>query len=407
MGELEKYFLTGVNYWPREKAMYWWKNFDPKEVNHQFAEIESLSLKLVRIFLLWEDFQPKPKEISQVSLKNLENVLDIASKHDLKLLITFFTGHISGINWIPEWALNKKSTEVKRIRFYPSITNGKVSKYSIKNLFEDPLMREAEKLQIRTIVSKFLHHPGLWGWDLSNEVSNLYIPRSSEVAKSWIQILAGEIRKIDTAHPIVCGTHTEDIERDRGFRQQDISLFCDYPIMHGYPMFCNWAKDPLDSDLVPFLNVLTESLSKKPVLFEEFGLATVPLGQPARKILSGERTIYMATEREASKYYSQVLEKLYQIGSVGALAWCFSDYTFERPPWKEPPLNDIEMHMGLTRTDGSLKPHAEILQSFTKPKRKIKLSPFSLRVSEKNYFISPYETLKKYYESFKNLKINY
>ncbi|MEE8179951.1 MAG: hypothetical protein V3T89_02420, partial [bacterium] len=288
-----------------------------------------------------------------------------------------------------------------------TITDGKVSRHPIKDLFEEPFIIEAEKLQIRTIVSRFSDHPALWGWDLSNEVSNLYIPRSSEVAKSWIQILTGEIRKIDTAHPIVCGTHTEDIERDRGFRQQDISLFCDYPIMHGYPIFCNWAEDPLDSDLVPFLNVLTESLGKKSVLFEEFGLATTPLGEAAKETSYGERIIYMATEEEASKYYSQVLEKLYQIGSVGALAWCFSDYAFERPPWKEPFLNNIEMHMGLTRTDGSLKPHAEILQSFAKQKRKIKPSSFSLRVSEKNYFMSPYETLKKYYESFKNLKINY
>ena len=403
MGELEKYFLTGVNYWPREKAMYWWKNFDPEEVNHEFAKIASLNLKLVRIFLLWEDFQPEAKEISQASLENLGNVLDIASKHHLKLLITFFTGHMSGINWIPEWALDKKNIRAGG----NTITDGKVSRHPIKDLFEEPFIIEAEKLQIRTIVSRFSDHPALWGWDLSNEVSNLYIPRSSEVARSWIQILTGEIRKLDTAHPIVCGTHTEDLERDTGFRQQDISLFCDYPIMHGYPIFCNWAEDPLDSDLVPFLNVLTESLGKKPVLFEEFGLATTPLGEPAKETSYGERIIYMATEEETSKYYSQVLEKLYQIGSVGALAWCFSDYAFERPPWKEPSLNNIEMHMGLTRTDGSLKPHAEILQSFAKQKRKIKPSSFSLRVSEKNYFINPYETLKKYYESFKNLKINY
>lgn len=63
------------------------------------------------------------------------------------------------------------------------------------------------------------------------------------------------------------------------------------------------------------------------------------------------------------------------------------------------------MHMSLTRTDGSLKPHAEILQSFAKQKRKIMPSPFSLKVSEKNYFMSPYEMLNKYYQSFKNLNL--
>ena len=25
-------FVLGVNYWPRRKALYWWRDFDPAEV---------------------------------------------------------------------------------------------------------------------------------------------------------------------------------------------------------------------------------------------------------------------------------------------------------------------------------------------------------------------------------------
>ena len=41
-------FLLGVNYWPRQKAMYWWSDFDAGEVRDEFAVIADLGLKIVR-----------------------------------------------------------------------------------------------------------------------------------------------------------------------------------------------------------------------------------------------------------------------------------------------------------------------------------------------------------------------
>ena len=42
-------FLLGVNYWPRKKAMFWWKRFDKGEVESEFAEIAAWGLDIVRI----------------------------------------------------------------------------------------------------------------------------------------------------------------------------------------------------------------------------------------------------------------------------------------------------------------------------------------------------------------------
>ena len=53
-------FPLGVNYWPRRKAMYWWKDFDRDEVAEEFDVIAGLGMRLVRIFLLWEDFHRRP-----------------------------------------------------------------------------------------------------------------------------------------------------------------------------------------------------------------------------------------------------------------------------------------------------------------------------------------------------------
>src|SRR5438093_6974808 len=99
-------FLLGVNYWPRRKAMYWWSDFDVGEVRDEFGVIGSLGLDVVRLFLLWDDFQPAPDIVSRERLDNLSTVCDVAADHKLGLDVTFFTGHMSGPNWSPRWLLN-------------------------------------------------------------------------------------------------------------------------------------------------------------------------------------------------------------------------------------------------------------------------------------------------------------
>jgi len=59
-GVVQRPFVLGVNYWPRKKAMFWWRRFDAGEVRAEFAEIASWGLDLVRVMLMWEDFQPGP-----------------------------------------------------------------------------------------------------------------------------------------------------------------------------------------------------------------------------------------------------------------------------------------------------------------------------------------------------------
>jgi hypothetical protein len=98
-------FTLGVNYWPRRKAMYWWSNFDAGEVRAEFAIIKSIGMNVVRIFLLWDDFQPEPNMVAKDKLDDLVKVADIAAETGLGLDLTFFTGHMSGPNWSPRWLL--------------------------------------------------------------------------------------------------------------------------------------------------------------------------------------------------------------------------------------------------------------------------------------------------------------
>lgn len=85
-------FLLGVNYWPRRKAMYWWPQFDAAKVRDEFDVVKDIGLNVVRLFLLWDDWQPTPDTVSSQRLKDLITVADIAAERGLGLDVTFFTG---------------------------------------------------------------------------------------------------------------------------------------------------------------------------------------------------------------------------------------------------------------------------------------------------------------------------
>jgi hypothetical protein len=90
------------------------------------------------------------------------------------------------------------------------------------------------------------------------------------------------------------------------------------------------AKNPLDAHYVSFTCTLTAGLSGKTVLKEDFGGCTDPPGKEAVKWgwigYGQESTQYMASKEAPAEYYTGVFPKLIEVGAIGALSWCFSDY---------------------------------------------------------------------------------
>jgi hypothetical protein len=85
--------------------MGWWSRFDRGEVAADFERIAASGLDSVRVFLTWEDFQPSPERVDREMLGRLVAVADLAAELGLALIPTMFTGHMSGVNWVPASAL--------------------------------------------------------------------------------------------------------------------------------------------------------------------------------------------------------------------------------------------------------------------------------------------------------------
>jgi endo-1,4-beta-mannosidase len=406
---LSQPFLLGVNYWPRRKAMYWWSDFDAGEVREEFAIIRELGLKVVRLFLLWDDFQPTPDTVSSASLKNLTTVADIAAENGLGLDVTFFTGHMSGPNWSPGWLLDANGRVPARDQ-RQVVSGGKIMTGGYRNPFHDPVALDAERLLLQTVVEMLKNHPGVWMWNLGNEPDLFAHPHDAASGRAWVKQMVGLIKALDPQHPVTCGLHQASLVDDNGFRINEIFHETDVAVMHSYPMYVSFTRDPLDTDYVPFTCALVSALSGKPTLMEEFGGCTVGPGEPSQV---WEWTGYglqikqfMASEDDLAAYLKEVLPNLVEVGATGAFLWCYADYIQEL--WGKPPCSESkhERFFGLLRPDGTLKPHAQVLKDFAAtnptvldvPTRKVELD-----VTPDEFYQSPAQHTVRLYKQFAGL----
>ena len=399
-------FTLGVNYWPRRKAMYWWSDFDANEVREEFSVIKEIGLDVVRFFLLWEDFQPEPDSVSQTALDNLVTVCDIAAENGLGVDLTFFTGHMSGPNWSPSWLLGGDDHPYTGLK-KEIINKGKVVTEGYRNMFHDEMALNASRLLLKTVVTRLKDHPAIWMWNLGNEPDLFAWPNSSEAGAAWVKEMVSLIKAIDPKHPVTIGLHGDGLHRDNGLRIDKVYRQTDVAVMHSYPMYTPWARHNLDPDFVPFTCALTAALGGKPVLMEEFGGCTALPGEKTYTMKwtetnGREREQFMASEEDFAEFLRLTIPKLQDSGATGAMLWCYADYIPEL--WNKPPCQNAihERFFGLVRPDGSLKPHAKVIQEFAKTNPQVKPIPdyAKIVVNPDDFYKEPLGYLVDLYQKY-------
>jgi endo-1,4-beta-mannosidase len=266
---------------------------------------------------------------------------------------------------------------------------------------------DAERLLLRTVVGALKDHPAIWMWNLGNEPDLFAWPQSHEAGQRWVREMTQLIKSIDPNHLVTCGLHVASLMVDPGFRIHEVFAETDVAVMHSYPMYMPFTRSPLDPDFVPFTCALTSALCGKPTLMEEFGGCTAAPGNPSEVWewtgYGRLRTQFMASEDDLAEYLAATLPKLVEVGSTGAFLWCFADYV--EPLWDRPPCDEAkhERFFGLVRPDGSLKPHAKVIQQFAstqpivleKPARTIELD-----VTPEEFYQSPFEHTLRLYRKY-------
>lgn len=389
-------FRLGINYWPVNSAMYWWRRFDASEVKSDFRRIRAAGFDSVRIFLLWEDFQPLPTHISGQALNNLVTVADIAAHNELSLMPTLFTGHMSGVNWVPGWALESGAVTSPRFRV---LTGGRVVNRHIKNWYGDKRIIRAQVRLCGAVAAALGKHPALWAYDLGNENSNCVVPPTRAAADAWLNTMAAAIRAEDASHPITIGLHMEDLEEDRRLSPGDAGQVCNFLSMHGYPIYADWARGAGDEMLLPFLGLMARWMSGREVLFQEFGAPTVARDQPIPVAHASKIPFLM--EAEAARFTGRALNALRDAGMTGAMLWCYGDYA--RELWDKPPLDQAihERSFGLWQSDYSGKPalaEVEKAAGWECIQSEARLDWIDLSIDD--FYKNPRENLRRLYRAY-------
>ncbi|MEE8490636.1 MAG: cellulase family glycosylhydrolase [Acidimicrobiia bacterium] len=355
-------FRLGINYWPARTAMGWWTLFEPAEVGADFARIAAGGFDSVRLSLLWEDFQPAPDTVHAGMLQRLVTVADLADQAGLAIMPTLFTGHMSGVNWIPTWALGGTEGD-NRFRV---MSGGRIANCGLGNWYTDEAITRAQALLAGEAATVLSGHNAVWAWDLGNESSNCVVPPSRSSARTWLDRITTAIRIADQAVLITVGLHMEDLEEDRKLGPGEASEFCDFLSMHGYPIYTSWAEGPTDEHLLPFLAHVTRWLGDgRELLFSEFGLPTYRACDPSSLSTQRQSRALLVEEEAAAAYIGRALGELHRAGCAGAMMWCYSDYL--PAIWSVPPLDEAvhERFFGQWRADGAPKPSLSSGAAFT------------------------------------------
>jgi endo-1,4-beta-mannosidase len=393
-------FRVGVNYWPARTAMGWWAQFDRAVVAADFARIAGSGLDSVRVFLTWEDFQPTPNQVDRVMLDRLVTVADLAGEVGLSLIPTLFTGHMSGVNWLPAWALGGSEGDAR----FRVVSGGRVVQAGLRNWYTDPVITNAQALLAAEAAGALAGHDALWAWDLGNENSNCVIPPSRESARTWLVRLTSAIRGADATALVTVGLHMEDLEEDRQLGPREACDTCDLLSMHGYPIYAGWSDGPTDDQLLPFLAHVTRWLGDGcDVLFSEFGLPTYRRGDPSRESAVRRSETMLVEENAAAAYTARALAALRRAGCLGAMLWCYSDY--DSALWDSPPL-DLAVHersFGLWRADGSPKPSvAAVAASVGADRCEDAGGDFWIDIERDEFLRSPREQLVRLYGRYRS-----
>ena len=331
--------------------MAWWSAFDAAEVAQDFERIAGAGFDSVRLFLMWEAFQPDADRVDHTMLERLVRVAGLAEEVGLQIMPTLFTGHMSGANWIPGWALGGADRDPR----FRVISGGQPVAEGLRNWYTDPSVARAQALLASESAAALAGHDALWAWDLGNENSNCVIPPDRATGLRWLEKMSSAIRAADATAKVTTGLHMEDLEHDRHLGPHEAAQVCDFLTMHGYPIYADWAEGGTDDRLVPFLAEMTRWLGGgREVLFSEFGLPTHPGSKPGSALL-------LVDEHDAARYVDEVLSGLRRAGCTGGMVWCYTDYA--PVIWTAPPLDESvhERTFGLWRADGSAKPAVDVV----------------------------------------------
>lgn len=307
----EPFAPIGFNYWPSRSGVHCWKRFDLAEWEEDFRAIRARGFNTLRMFLLWEDFQPAEDCVNERALEQLARVAQLAAQYDLWLMPTLFQGWMSGTNFDPPWRAGR-------------------------NHIRDMGMRRAMVLLARRVAEALREADHIIAIDLANEIRVICPDVDGASVAAWTGELATAIQAARPGTLVTNGV--DDGPMHAASKWDYASQRVDFTAMHGYPVF--WTPLPIGRlgacrSSIIFGYMTAFAAAYKPVMRQEFGLA-----------MGGDSALMGGFVRASSA-------ASYLAGANGYLYWCWRDIASDRAPYDKDPFES-----SLGYVDAALNPKA-------------------------------------------------
>jgi len=325
----KRFLPVGAHWVPAKAAMQWPVQWDPKDIEADFAKMHELGYSIVRFDMMWAWFEPRPGDYNPVAFQQLDYFVSLAHKYQIYLNPSLFIGgEVGEAYWDVPWRHGR-------------------------NPHSDPEMLRLETNLAAEFGRRYANETAIIAWDLTDEPPFWIVPQTSDAAAiNWTRLIAGTIRGADKLHPIVVGTSGEEIGHGP-FRPDNIAKEVDFFSVHPFTIY--------SSDLFP-----DPMLSERGTYGAAFEIAlSSGAGHPAMIHEMGGSTAQYSPDRVALYDRLQIYSGL-AAGSIGVDLWCYTDASpeqFRKAPYLRTPQ---ETRWGMTSWDRQDKPLAIEFKKFSK-----------------------------------------
>jgi endo-1,4-beta-mannosidase len=319
----KRFLPVGAHWVPAKAAMQWPVEWDPNDIEADFAKMHELGYNITRFDVMWAWFEPRPGDYNPVAFQQLDYLVSLAHKYKIYLHPSLFIGgEVGEAYWDVPWRLGR----------HPHA--------------------DAEMLRLETnLAAEFGKHyaneTAIIAWDLTDEPPFWIVsaPQTTDaMAINWTRLIADGIHEHDKMHPIVVGTSGEEVGHGP-FRADNIAKFVDFFSVHPFTLYLpNLFPDALLSARGTYGAAFEIALSQgagRPVMIHEMGASTAQF----------------SPERVAAYDRAQIYSGL-GAGSIGVDLWCYTDASpeqFHKAPYLRTPQ---ETEWGMTTWDRQDKPLA-------------------------------------------------
>jgi len=249
----------GLNYVPSRNWAFSWNDWKPEDIARDFDSIAAIGADHIRITLIWPWFQPNPIFVSPAHLDRLEELMRLANERKLDVLVTLYTGWLSGYAFKPPY--------LEQADFY-----------------SDPKWKPVRDLYLLEVSKRLKTHPNFLGFDLGNEINCCWKGSPTAVGDAWMDDVFMQLSDQAPGRIHVNGVDHGPFFRVDTFSPEALVAQQDIVALHCWPQWTGAKKygsymDKPSIHLQSAMAALARSYGNapaKPVWVQEFGLSPNP-----------------------------------------------------------------------------------------------------------------------------------